>query len=155
MTVAKMGYIIILAVMIWGCAHTAGTVSQTKQPGAAPTPDLQYPAGKTVKVLRVPLGETFTITLPSNPTTGYRWQLAQPLDKRIVSEAGHEYQPDKPARIGSGGQEVWTFRASGMGRTVISMQYIRPWETGKPPVNSGIFTVIVLGGNGIDRKEKP
>ncbi|MDQ5988690.1 MAG: hypothetical protein CSYNP_04451 [Syntrophus sp. SKADARSKE-3] len=154
MNIKKLATILILALMIWGCSHAADTANRIKQPEAAPPPplDLQHPSGKPVKVIRAPLGETFTITLPSNPTTGYQWQLAQPLDNRIVSEAGHEYRPDKPARIGSGGREIWTFRASGMGRAVISMQYVRPWETGKPPVNTRIFTVIVLGESDGERE---
>ena len=59
---------------------------------------------------------------------GYQWKFAKELDTRILNEAGHEYQPEKPGRIGSGGQEKWKFKASGTGRATISMQYVRSWE---------------------------
>ena len=32
------------------------------------------------EMINTQLGRTFTITLPANPSTGYQWQLARPLN---------------------------------------------------------------------------
>jgi predicted secreted protein len=38
--------------------------------------------------IQVIVGQDFTLTLESNHTTGYRWQLAKPLDNAVVKYVG-------------------------------------------------------------------
>lgn len=85
----------------------------------------------------------FTIRLRSNPTTGYGWQLAKPLDGKVVELVTNDYIPPADRRIGAGGHEAWTFKAVGQGRGTIALKYVRPWETNQPPAETNEFTVIV------------
>ena len=76
------------------------------------------------------MGETFSIQLPANPTTGYRWQYV-PDPEPLFEPAGKpEYHlvDDNPTTVGSGGTEIWTFRPLGTGQQVLRMEYRRPWE---------------------------
>jgi inhibitor of cysteine peptidase len=94
-------------------------------------------------VIRARAGENFTITLASNPTTGYNWQLAQPLDEKIVRLVGSEYLPARTGLIGSGGEEKWSFLAVNKGATRVLFKYTRPWEKNTPPAKEKSFLVRI------------
>ena len=66
--------------------------------------------------LRIKVGDTFIIALESNPTTGYSWSLAE-SDPNIVKKVSNVYEPQNvsPGIVGSGGTEIWTFKAIGEG----------------------------------------
>jgi len=93
--------------------------------------------------IEVIVGDQFEITLESNQTTGYQWELSDPLDESVVKFIGSEYISDKPITIGSGGVEVWTFEGVGAGKTEISMAYVRSWEEDIEPAQSRTFMVMV------------
>ncbi len=76
----------------------------------------------------VTVGETFTISLESNPTTGYAWEFAEPLDESILESRGSEYEADQPQAVGSGGTEHFSFEAVGEGSTTIELEYVPPGE---------------------------
>ena len=83
--------------------------------------------------------------MESNPTTGYSWQLKQPLDEKIVQLESSKYivDPESSDRVGAGGEEKWTFLAIKKGSAKISLKYVRPWEKDKPPVEEKTFLVRV------------
>ena len=89
------------------------------------------------KEMEVAVGDTFTVTLCSNPTTGFEWmESAQISDQTILQQTAHEFVPpeaeeDAPPAPGTPGQEVWTFEALTKGTSTISMEYSRPWEGGE------------------------
>jgi inhibitor of cysteine peptidase len=88
-------------------------------------------------------GDTFTIELPANWTTGYRW-YAQPLAvKSIVGISKSEYIPKKSGLIGSGGTQVFTLRARRQGTITIVFEYKRSWEKDTPPVETREFIIEV------------
>ena len=94
--------------------------------------------------IKTKVGEEFTITLESNRTTGYGWELAEPLDGSIVKLINSDYkQPQDVRLIGKGGKEVWTFKAVGQGKTKVSMKYVRSWEKDTPPAMTQEYIVIV------------
>lgn len=80
-------------------------------------------AGRTISAQS---GERFDLVLDSNPSTGYRWKLAQTPDGEIVRLFRNDYTAQSPGLIGSGGHETWTFRAISPGSTIIQMQYVAP-----------------------------
>lgn len=102
---------------------------------------------KTVsEQLKVQAGKTLIITLEANHTTGYHWELAKPLDSKIIKLEGSVYnRPKKRIFIGAGGSEEWTFKALKVGQAKIYFKYVRPWEKDIPPVRTRNFTVSIEG----------
>jgi predicted secreted protein len=88
-------------------------------------------------------GKEFTVRLNSNRTTGYQWRPASPLDERIVKVVKCEYVPFEGTLMGSGGEEIWTFLATGKGSAEITMEYVRPWEKMHFPVKTATIQVFV------------
>lgn len=97
----------------------------------------------SINLVEVRVGQEFNITLESNPTTGYQWQLAKQLNETILEFIGSEYKPSESGLIGAGGTEVWTFKAVNSGTTEISLKYVRPWETDVPPIQEQNIGIIV------------
>ena len=105
----------------------------------------QESSGKkeTSNRLEVTLGQDFSVTLASNATTGYHWELAAPLDESVVKLVGSEYKTPQTSALGAPGQEIWIFRAVGKGQTVIDLKYVRPWEKDVAPAESASYVVTV------------
>jgi inhibitor of cysteine peptidase len=82
-------------------------------------------------------------TLPSNPTTGYQWELIKPLAEDIVRLVRRTYHPVQTGLVGAGGQEILIFRTVGIGETEIALGYLRPWEKGVPPIRSRTIRLTV------------
>jgi inhibitor of cysteine peptidase len=84
------------------------------------------------KSLEVKAGDTFTVTLCSNATTGYQWtENAVIGDKTIVEQTKHEFVAPDSDLMGAPGNEVWTFKALKAGTTTVAMDYSRDWEGGE------------------------
>jgi inhibitor of cysteine peptidase len=62
----------------------------------------------------VKLGDTVEVSLPENPTTGYRWVLVPDpnLTASLVSAVFVPNQGVPPANVGVGGTRTWTFTAA-------------------------------------------
>jgi len=95
------------------------------------------------KTIEIKAGQYFKIALRSNPSTGYRWQLAEPLNEKIISNAGQTFIPPENQIPGAGGKEIWNFISINQGSTDISFKYIRPWEKNVKPVRESTFKIVV------------
>jgi inhibitor of cysteine peptidase len=98
-----------------------------------------YTEADSGKAVQEPLGETFTIRLQENPTTGYAWNLTVP-DGLAIS--GDEFIPSSSAlqTVGSGGIRSFTIVSSARGEQTVTAEYRRPW------VASGTVTYENLEG---------
>ena len=86
----------------------------------------------------------FTIQLPSNPTTGYSWFIKD-YDDRLVEPTKHQFISPKNEKVGAGGMETWTFKATRAAfevphMTQISFVYAQPWNL--ESVSDNVVTVI-------------
>ena len=88
-------------------------------------------------------GDQFTLTLPSNATTGFQWRLAEGFNAAVVKSFGSEYAAPSDGLVGQGGTETWTFKALARGKTTLALEYARPWEKGIPPAKRQTFKVVV------------
>ena len=82
--------------------------------------------------IELAVGQTLVITLKSNPTTGFRWEIAE-IDEEILQQVGEpEYIPesDEPL-VGQGGTEVFRFEAGVSGETQLKLVYHQPWDGGE------------------------
>ena len=77
------------------------------------------------RAIRATVGETFAIALAGNPTTGYTWQST--VDPGYLELVGEAFEPVDEG-VGSGGQEVFRFRALASGESEIRCEYRRPWD---------------------------
>jgi len=71
-------------------------------------------------------GRTLKITLEENPTTGYRWQIAE-SDDMILKLLNRKYEraDAEPGKLGVGGMVTFEFEAAGKGIAELKMVYIR------------------------------
>jgi inhibitor of cysteine peptidase len=94
------------------------------------------------EIIETVVGQEFTISLPSNPTTGYSWALAGSLPDGLLL-VGSQYKPSQPDPnvVGSGGVEEWTFKATKAGTATLTFEYRRPWEKELPPAQRKVFVV--------------
>jgi len=85
------------------------------------------------KEVEVNPGESFTVTLCSNPTTGFQWESAKISDQAVLQQIEHRFvspESEPPPPPGTPGQEIWTFKALKEGNSTISIEYSQPWEGG-------------------------
>lgn len=91
------------------------------------------------------LGDSLSIELESNPSTGYSWQVSG-ADQSVLAAAG-EPQFNLPsgatARPGAPGTQTFVFNAVGKGTTTLSLIYVRPWEKDVTPTPPNTFSVQV------------
>ena len=81
---------------------------------------------KTEDEIVTSLGETFSIELEGNPTTGYGWEPQLDDDRLRLVE--RHYQP-AGSGIGGGGKEIFTFQPVKTGSAHVTFEYKRPWDT--------------------------
>jgi len=103
----------------------------------APSIDLScddFGATDTIsKEIIVAPGDTFTVTLCSNATTGFRWtETPQISDTDVLMQMSHKFEPPKKTgMVGAAGTETWTFKALKSGTTTTQMTYSQPWGGGE------------------------
>src|SRR3990167_9897785 len=74
-----------------------------------------------------------TITLPSNPTTGFTWSI-QKYDTNLLKLVLQRYTPPNSRLMGAPGIQQYTFQAIQTGYSVtqvghVVLQYARQWTT--------------------------
>jgi len=99
------------------------------------------------KEVEVAVGDSFTVTLCSNPTTGFLWsEAAEISDQTVLQQTDHKFEAPEttePPIEGAPGKEVWTFKALKEGTSTVSMEYSRPWEGGEKGEWTFVLTVVV------------
>jgi len=87
------------------------------------------------------IGGRLAITLDSNPSTGYSWQLRR-MKRAILQPQGEpEYTPPAQPLPGAGGQHTFEFVAVAAGRSTITLVYKRSFEPNAAPAQT--FTIYV------------
>ncbi|MFC3909406.1 protease inhibitor I42 family protein [Legionella dresdenensis] len=74
---------------------------------------------------------SFEVTLPANPSTGYRWSVKS-YDQELLRLVSSKYVAAQPQLIGSGGNMIYEFELlNGVAvpkLTSLVFSYARPWE---------------------------
>ena len=89
---------------------------------------------------------SLTVTLCSNPSTGFQWESVKITDQTVLEQVGHKFvfpEREPPPPPGTPGKEVWTFKALKKGTSTISMEYSQPWEGGMKVAKTFNLTVVV------------
>lgn len=97
--------------------------------------------------VEVAVDGSFTVTLCSNPSTGFQWsESAQISDQTVLQQTAYEFVPPTDGLLlapGTPGKEIWTFQALKKGESTISMEYSQPWEGGEEAAWTFNLTVTV------------
>lgn len=80
--------------------------------------------GKTVEV---PLGESITIRLPENPTTGYRWAVESITPGHLTLNEG-SFVPAADSGVGGGGFREMAVHATQEGEGEIRLKLGQSWN---------------------------
>ncbi len=91
--------------------------------------------GDSGKSVQLKTGDKLEITLKSNPTTGYKWDVASPESGVLEMVGKPEFEADSKA-LGAGGKTTFVFRAASSGKTTLKLVYHRPWEKKVPPAKT-------------------
>ena len=122
-------FIMFIAVMFSVSCHLISSKTET------------FTVKDTEKTIYVNLKDSFNVSLDSNPTTGYSWEIL-PYNESVIRFAKSKYRPNTD-RIGSNGKRIIEFKAFGKGKTILELFYLRVWKNDKGPINKFKITVVV------------
>lgn len=105
---------------------------------------IQISATDHGKSIAAHLGDELVLSLPENPTTGYRWQL-NPPGKSLVLESDR-FELQEKAMTGAAGIRQFSFCVSAAGQARLRLALIREWETDKPPLENFSLLIEVQPG---------
>lgn len=94
--------------------------------------------------IRLRVGQTLNLSLPSNPSTGYRWRVENPAANVLRSLGPEVYSaPEEEDVVGSAGVATWRYQANGVGEAQLVLVYQQPWAAEVAPVQRFDCKVIV------------
>jgi inhibitor of cysteine peptidase len=89
-------------------------------------------------------GEVMSVTLESNPSTGYAWLATISNTATLVQMAEPDYSEPGPSAtplVGAPGTQTFFFQAIETGNATLTLDYKRNWETGVAPIQT--ITIVV------------
>jgi len=112
-----------------------------------------YPSAETVQVnedddggqIELELGKLLVVTLESNPSTGYQWELLESNESILKQFGQAEFKPSEisdPPVVGAGGWEIFRFKAVSAGQMTLELVYHRSWEDTEPLKSFSIQVVV-------------
>ncbi len=112
------------------------------------------------RTLEAEVGDTITLRLPANPSTGYLWIGSVP-DMGVLREVENRYETPEEMRGKTGVPvvKIYSFAVVGPGEAGIKMEYRRPWEQERAP--KATFDVLIRASGTeslmerMDRTETP
>lgn len=122
--------------------HRSKTKHEVKEQEALPPaeekPDNGYGEvydAREVDVIEAKAGDNFTLTVPSNGSTGYSWELMASPPDNSVEALGRDYvqDPHPEGMVGVGGTAMYKFRAAKAGTGSLVFHLQAPWLKGKEP----------------------
>ena len=86
-------------------------------------------------------GQELVISLESNPTTGYAWEVVG-LEEGALEQVGESEFKAESDRVGAGGVQTFCFKVAEAGEMELKLLHHRSWEKGVEPLDT--FTVRVV-----------
>lgn len=98
-----------------------------------------------VRTATLNVGETLTVSLCSNKTTGFSWQEKADIDNaQILEQTDYKWNaPQNTGKVGVAGAEVYTFKALKAGASSVSLGYSQPWQGGQKNANTFKVNITV------------
>lgn len=118
-------------------------VALTLASGCSPQQEVKAGIDDDGREVQFKKGQTLVVTLEANPTTGYTWEVAEPLDEQVLRQTGEpEFKAESEA-LGAGGVQILRFEAVNAGQTTLKLVYHRPWEKDVEPLETYPIEVVV------------
>ena len=133
MTTAKKSVLILLAAAVFiGCIFAAGCVNTPTDKDPVLSISIEKEGS-----LFYNIGDTFTVTLPSNPSTGYSW-VATPQEGLKFTETS---EASDSGLLGAPGSQTFVFSAEKEGAFLIELTYKRAGDEGGIYVYQDVLNV--------------
>jgi len=126
-TIGFLTVFLVLIVSISACTSVAN--------------DQPLTAKNAGKIIEMNIGDTFSVELEGNPSTGYTWEVAD-MDIAVLKQVGETEFKTRSDLVGASGILILRFETIGRGETTLNLVYHRPWEEDIPPEE--IFEVSVV-----------
>lgn len=140
----KIYLLLSVVILSVACLTLTPTAEPTSEPVIEPTPETpsEAPAiSDPAQLIDVQTGETFVIVLDTNPSTGYHWEvMGELIGAEFVSR---DYIADQPVMPGSGGVDIWTFKAVSAGDAQITFGNYPPSTEGGEAQQTVTFNIAV------------
>ena len=118
-------------------------VALTLATGCSPQQEVKASIDDDGREMQLKKGQTLVVTLEGNPTTGYSWEVAEPLNEQVLRQAGEaEFKAESDA-LGAGGVQVLRFEAVNVGKFTLKLVYRRSWEKDVEPLETYSIQVVV------------
>jgi inhibitor of cysteine peptidase len=104
-------------------------------------PPLEFDESANGREVPVALGQTIALSLSENPTTGFRWELAED-GQPACAPLGESFTENTTGGVGRGGTRRWLFKAVAAGSSRIALVSRRAWEK-REPERTVRFSVLV------------
>jgi inhibitor of cysteine peptidase len=112
--------------------------------GCGSTGEVRLDMADNGRQIEVEVDQTLVISLESNPTTGFGWELIEFEDPILQSMGEVEFQPSESKEVvGAGGTEIFRIKAVSTGQTTLTLVYRRSWDEGVEPLETFRLNVIV------------
>lgn len=87
--------------------------------------------------IHLQVGQALTLSLPSNPSTGYRWRVQNAAPQILRSLGPEVYSaPQEADVVGGEGLSTWHFQAEAVGQGQLLLVYQQPWASEVQPVQT-------------------
>jgi inhibitor of cysteine peptidase len=126
--------LLIVLVLLAGCGP-AQEVRLGADVVKADVKEINVLASDNGSKVELATGQILVITLESNPTTGYSWQVVDSGGAMLQQVGEAEFQPQSDL-MGASGVEVLRFEAITTGQAKIELAYQRPWEKDVAPLET-------------------
>jgi len=146
----KSKIILITAIITLSTISACTSIGSNDAEGAAADDSIILSMKNNETTITVKPGETFTVQLDGNITTGYAWEVEE-IDTILLMQVGEmEYKeksdPDSSSAedlTGAPGEFVFTFKALQIGETPLRLIYYRSFEKDVEPLETFMVTVNI------------
>jgi inhibitor of cysteine peptidase len=148
---------ILFGISLSGCSQSIPS-SSVPASTAKLSPTIAVAVNETIfadksfdgKKISMAPGGSLQVSLESNPTTGFKWELTRISDEGVLEKVSNTFdtptfklQEGSPPPVGVGGMEFWNFKALNKGTSILSMEYSQPWNGGIKGAQNFSLTVAV------------
>lgn len=117
--------LLFITLLLSACGAAATQTAAPEAPSSGrPTPSAaELEVTDPDKTIEVAAGEEFTITVRTNPASGYHWEVGEELAPGIVEYVWKDFVATQPDLPSSSGKDVWRFKGVAPGETKIVLGY--------------------------------